>query len=390
MKTKVALLFGGKSVEHEVSIISGIQALHSMNADKYDTTPVYLTKDNVMYVGDRVGDIEAYKDIPALTAASTRVILINEEGEPRLVSYPQKMFGKNLSIDIDVVIPVVHGTNVEDGALQGYLKTLGVTFAGCDVTASAVGMDKYVTKMVLKGADVPVLDALLFTRSDYEDMDRIVERIEERLGYPVIIKPANLGSSVGIGIAKERAALIRCIDDAYRYSGRVLAERAVIKLREVNCAVLGDELGARASMTEEPVRSDEILSYKDKYESSGGSKGMAGVTRRIPAQLDEETENRIKELAVRSFMALGCSGVARIDFIIDEEDGSVYFNEINTIPGSLSFYLWEGMGMSYTELLEEITDIAVKRERFNSSITYRFDTNILNMAKPLGSKGGKL
>ena len=394
MSTRVAVLFGGRSVEHEVSVISGIQALHAINKDRYETIPVYMTKDNEMYVGDRIGDIEAYKDIPSLIAASQRVIIVNEGGTTRFVSWPQKLFGKSLSIDFDLVLPVVHGTNVEDGALQGYLKTLGVVFAGCDVTASAVGMDKYVTKTILREAGIPVLDGVILTLADYEEVERIPDRIEEKLGYPVIVKPDNLGSSVGISIARDRDALIRALDDAFRYSTRVLVEHAITKLREVNCAVLGDELRAEASQTEEPMHTDEILSYKDKYQSGsgskgGGSKGMAGVSRVIPAPLDKEMEERVRNLAVRSFQALDCSGVARIDFMIDEEDGSLYFNEINTIPGSLSFYLWEGLGISYEKLLDRLIELALMRERRRESITYKFDTNILNGAALGGVKGGK-
>ena len=392
MKTRVAMFFGGKSVEHEVSVISGIQAYLAMDTEKYEVVPVYMTKKNEMYVGENIGKIEAYKDINSLLASSTRVIMINEDDRVKLVSYPPKKLGKNTSIEIDVAFPVVHGTNVEDGAFQGYLKTMGLPFAGCDVTASAVGMDKYIMKMILKEADVPVLDAKLYTLSDYADIDGLLDNVEKELGYPVIVKPVNLGSSVGISVAKDRVALSASIDDAFRYATKVLVEHAITNLREINCSVLGDENEAEASECEEPLHTKDILSYADKYESnskSGGSKGMAGVSRKIPAELSPEERENVRSMAVRAFKALGCSGVSRIDFMIDEDNGKLYFNEINTIPGSLAFYLWEPIGVPYSELLDRCIKLALKRKRTEDNLTFTFDTNILNTASFGGAKGAK-
>ncbi len=319
--------------------------------------------------------------------------MINTGDSVSLVQYPQKKLGKNLSIDIDVVFPVVHGTNVEDGALQGYLKTIGIPFVGCDVTASAVGMDKYIMKMILKEAGVPVLDAKIFTLSDYADMDSLVEKIETGIGYPVIIKPVNLGSSVGISVAKNRVELTAAVDDAFKYATKVLAEHAISRLREINCSVLGDENEAIASECEEPLHTKDILSYEDKYVSNAkgsGSKGMASVSRKIPAELTPEKREEVREMAVKSFKALGCNGVSRIDFMIDEENGKLYFNEINTIPGSLAFYLWEPVGVPYKELLDRMIGLALKRARTESNLTFTFDTNILNSASFGGAKGKKV
>lgn len=393
MKTKIAMMFGGKSVEHEVSVISGIQALLNMDTEKYEVIPVYMTKNNEMYVGEEIGKIEAYKNIDELLKKSQRVIMLNEGGRVRLVSYPLKRFGKSLAIDIDVAFPVVHGTNVEDGALQGYLKTMGIPFVGCDVTASAIGMDKYIMKTVLKESDVPALDAKVFSLSDYAQMDTLLDTIENTFGYPVIVKPVNLGSSVGISVAKNRVELANSVDDAFKYATKVLVEHAITNLREINCSVLGDENSAIASECEEPLHTKDILSYEDKYVSNakgGGSKGMASVSRKIPADLSPEKREEVRELAVKSFKALGCNGVSRIDFMIDEDTGKLYFNEINTIPGSLAFYLWEPVGISYKELLDRMIQLAMKRVRTEESLTFTFDTNILNSASFGGSKGAKM
>lgn len=408
MKTRLAVIFGGRSVEHEVSVISAIQAIMSLNTEKYDITPVYMTKKGEMYVGDGIGDIESYKNIPGLLSKSERVIMINEGDSVFLTPYPQKRFGKH-EIPVDIVFPIVHGTNVEDGTLQGYLKTLGVPFVGCDVTASAVGMDKYIMKTILKDNDIPVLDGKVFTLADYENIENMISRIEETIGYPAIVKPINLGSSVGISVAKTRDELVSSIDDSFRYATKVLVEHAITSLREINCAVLGDENQAEASECEEPMHTDGILSYEDKYigggktksgmEASGagtklqtggakGSSGMASLSRQIPADISPERREEIRTMAVKAFKALGCNGVARIDFMIDTDTDSLYFNEINTIPGSLSFYLWEPLGLPYTELLDRMIALALKRKRMEERLTFTFDVNILQNAN-LGGQGAK-
>ena len=395
MKTRIALMFGGRSVEHEVSVISGIQAYMAIDKERYDITPVYLTKNNEMYVGEDIGKIESYRDIPALLNRSSRVIMINEGDGVHMTSHKGGLFGKKIDIPVDLAFPIVHGTNVEDGALQGYFKTLGLPFVGCDVIASAVGMDKYVQKCVLKENGIPVLDSYIYTMADYEKMEELLNDIEAKIGYPVIVKPFNTGSSVGISVAKDRSELTKSVDEAYSYARKIIAEHAITKLREINCAVLGDENVAEASEIEEPLHSKDILSYEDKYCSGGGKKtgksqGMAGVSRKIPAEVSPEMREEIRSLAVKAFRKLGCNGVARIDFMIDEDNGKLYYNEINTIPGSLAFYLWEALGMKYREQLDRMIELALKRVREESAVTYSFDTNILSGAVLGGSKANKL
>ncbi len=386
----LAVFFGGRSVEHEVSVISALQAVASLDRERFNVIPVYITKQNEMYIGESIGDIQAYKDIPALLNKSKKVIMINNGTDVVLTSYPAKLFN-NKSIRVDVAFPIVHGTNVEDGVFQGYLKHIGVPFVGCDVLSSAVGMDKYVQKTVLRYNDIPVLDALIFTLSDYRNVNKMVEKIEKKFDYPVIVKAANLGSSVGITVAKDRDSLFSAIDDSFRYARKVLVEHAITNLREINCSVLGDENEAIASEIEEPFHSKEILSYQDKYQSGGktGSKGMAGVSRQVPANVSQEMRDRIRELAVKSFKVLGCSGVSRIDFMLDTDNNELYFNEINTIPGSLSFYLWEPIGVSYKDLLNRMVDLALKRAREDEKLTFSFDTNLLSNNAFSGSKGAK-
>ena len=393
MKIKLAVLFGGKSVEHEISVISALQAMNSLDAEKYDILPVYITKQNDFYTGDVLRDIECYRDIAKLLSEATRVTFVSENGKTRLERLPAKKFGSNTVSEIDVAFPIVHGTNVEDGALQGFLKTLNLPFVGCDVLASAVGMDKFVMKTLLKDAGFPVLPALRFSSKDYNAPETLFAAVEEKIGYPVIVKPVNLGSSVGISKASDRASLENALDTAFSFADTVLLERAITSLREINCSVVGDENGAEASVLEEPVMQDEILSYKDKYMDggkSGKSSGMASLKRKIPADLPEARAEEIRTLAVNAFLTLGCSGVSRIDFMIDCDEDKVYLNEINTIPGSLSFYLWEPKGLKYKDLLDRLVQTALDRARKQQNLTYTFDTNVFAMGSGFGgAKGAK-
>lgn len=395
MKTKIAVLFGGCSVEHEVSIISGIQAFAALDREKYDPIPLYISKDNRFYTGPHMGEIERYKNMPACLAEATRVLLVPGENGVDMVRYPMKKFGQNIVGSFDAAIPVVHGTNVEDGTLMGYLEMLGVPYAACDVTSSAVGMDKYLMKAALKQAGIPVLDALQFTGKEHAlDAAGVVKAIEAAFSYPVIVKPVNLGSSVGISKASDRTSLEKALDTALTFSSRVLVEPAVSNLREINCAVLGDADSAQPSACEEPAGSDEILSYKDKYLSGGKSAGtktggMSSLKRRCPADIPDELTQKVQKLAVDTFMALGCSGVSRIDFLNDTVTGDLWVNEINTIPGSLAFYLWEAADIPFDKLLDKMIELAFKRQRDRKALTFSYETNILDGVSFAGAKGAK-
>ena len=401
MKLKVAVLFGGKSTEHEISIISAIQAMGSINREKYEVIPVYMTKNNDYYVGEDVDKIEEYTHIPELLKKSTQVIWVKDGDRVSLVRYPMKKFGSNVITEVDIAFPIVHGTNVEDGTLQGFLATLGLPVVGCDVLSSAVGMNKYVMKTVLKDNGIPVLDCKCYTWKDYEDVDGLVAKIEEAFSYPVIIKPLNLGSSIGIKKASDREGLLEALELGFEFSKKILVEHAISDLKEINCSVLGDYESAEASECEEPVNSDDILTFEDKYIGGakgsakggkmGGSKGMASLKRKIPADITPEMRDRIRKMAVDAFICLGCSGVSRIDFMIDKSSGEVYLNEINTIPGSLSFYLWEPLGMKYEHLLDNMIQLALKADRENHKVVYSFETNVLEgVHLGGGSKGSKM
>ena len=392
MKIRVGVFFGGKSVEHEVSVISGLQAYNAFNKEKYDLVPVYITKENELYTGELIADIANYRNIPELLKKSTRVFLMGEKNGVKLIQYPEKKFGSSEVAQIDVAFPVVHGANVEDGSLQGFLRHYNIPFAGCDVMASAVTMDKYVMKTVLKDSGIPVLDCVTLYGKEFESGEQATyDKVEQKIPYPVIVKPVNLGSSVGIKVAKDREELREALEYAFTFGPKVLVEHAIMNLREINCAVLGDYEEAHASECEEPISSDEILSYEDKYVAGGkgGSEGMRTARRELPANLTPQKREEIRELAVKTFRTLGASGVSRIDFMIDRDTDQVYANEINPIPGSLAFYLWEALGKPYAELLDDMVKLALKREREEQNMLTSFESNILQNANLSGAKGMK-
>ena len=394
MKIQVGVFFGGKSVEHEVSVISAMQVAAAMDPDKYDAIPVYITKDNEMYTGPDLLTPAYYRDLPALIARSQKVVLVREKGKVSLLRYPQKLFTQPVMASLDLAFPVIHGTNGEDGSLQGFFQLYGLPYVGSDVGASASGMDKWVAKCLLSAAGLPVLPGFCFGSAEYQaDREAVLDRVEGFNGYPLIVKPVNLGSSVGISPAHDRKALAEGVDLAASFAQRVLVEPMLLDMREINCAVMGDGGIAEASACEEPLSSGEILSYGDKYmasESPGGSaseggllgksgeKGMGGARRILPAELDPGKEAQVKDLAQKAFRALCCSGVARVDFLMDRSDGKVYVNEINTIPGSLSFYLWEAAGKSFRQLTEDLIQMALMRRRIQEKLIWSNEANLLS------------
>ena len=412
---KVGVFFGGKSVEHEVSVITMHQAIDSLNPEKYEVVPIYIAKDGIMYTGDDLLDLYSFRDMDVLLKRCYKVAVVKTENEVQVVRCPATLFGKNVINTIDVAFPIVHGTNCEDGTLAGFLNLLDLPYVGPDIMGSSIGMDKIMQKKVLRGSGLPVVDFVDFYAMDYiKDEEKILKEIEEKLEYPVIVKPGNLGSSVGIKKADNKAELEEAIDFAMEFDDRVIIEQAVTDLKEINCAVIGNLSDSETSICEEPIFTDEILSYADKYIGDGKTKGgtiggekagavkTAGMksggktsgssdgnftNKKIPADISKEKSEEIQELTKAAFKTLGCSGFSRVDFLMDNKTGKVYINEINTIPGALSFYLWEASGKSFEEKLDQAIDIALKRYRERQSLTFSYDQNILAMQG--GVKGSK-
>jgi len=392
VKTTVGLFMGGVSVEHEISVISAIQAFHAINKDKYDVLPIYITKEGIMYTGEKLTDTENFADMQALIDSCERVLLSREKDGVHVVSASKGMFKKGFDARIDVAFPVVHGTNCEDGTLAGVFESLSLPYVGCDILSSALGMDKYIMKKVLEANGLPVVPHIAFTAREFvEKRNILATEVEKKLGFPVIVKPANLGSSVGIKRADDVISFIAAVEYASDFASKILVEHAVTSLREINCAALGDADSVQTSVCEEPVQCDEILSYEDKYMGgSKGSKGMSSLKRKCPAEISSEKEKEIRDLTEKTFKALGCGGVSRVDFLMDTADNDkVYVNEINTIPGSLSFYLWEAAGKPFETLCDELIDLAFKRDREKNALTFSFKENVFAIKGTKGLTGKK-
>ena len=391
MKIKLGVIFGGPSVEHEISIISAVQAMQSINQDKYDIIPIYITKDRQWYTGKMLMDIDIYNDFNELKRYAKQVILCNVNGTFYLQN-AKGLFKRNIA-ELDIVFPIVHGSHVEDGTLAGYFEAVGIPYVGCGVLGAALGQDKVVMKQIFESMKLPIVDYTWCYDSEYLDNKEEVFSKVKKIGYPVIVKPANLGSSIGINVVKNEENLDEAILEAIKYDDKIVIEKVINNLVEVNCSVLGNYEFQQTSELEEVMSSDEFLTYADKYIGNGKggkTKGMVATDRIIPARLDEKTKNKIKEISKMAFRALNLSGICRIDFLIDKKTKEVYINEPNTIPGSLSFYLWEPTGKPYFKLLDEAITIAIKDYKKNHKKTTTFETNVLSNFNGLKGSKGKL
>ncbi|MDF2866236.1 MAG: D-alanine--D-alanine ligase [Clostridia bacterium] len=383
MKTVVGVFFGGKTVEHEVSILSALQTIYAIDKEIYEVVPIYITKNNEFYYSEKLLDINIYKDIEKLKKECNQIYFTHKNGQ-MIVNSLDGVFKKEL-IKIDIAFPVVHGLNVEDGTLQGFLEMYNIPYVGCDITSSAVGMNKIIFKKVLVASDIPVIDYYEVHLEDFEENEEeVLNNIINKLSLPIILKPANLGSSVGIKIVRNKEEFSEAMNFVFEFTDKILVEKCIVNLKEINCSVLGNFESQEVSELEEPVKADEILSFKDKYMSAGGGKGsksggMASLTRKIPAEISSEMKIEIEELSKKVFKILDCEGVSRIDYIIDNDTNKVYVNEINTIPGSLAFYLWEAKGVSFDILCDKLIKLAIKRRDKRSNIIYSNDVNLLSM-----------
>jgi len=317
MKIKVGVFFGGRSVEHEVSIISAIQAINAIDKQKYNVIPIYITKQGVWYTGEPLLNMANYKDIDKLLAKCQQILLPVNSDQPLLLNYPIRLFKKQVINQIDVAFPIFHGTHGEDGAIQGLFELINLPYVGCDVLGSAVGMNKIVMKQMLKSASFPIVNHVWFyTKEWLKNKDSLIERAE-KLTYPLIVKPATLGSSIGISKVNNRQELEEAVEVARRFSQQLLIEAAVSNLTEINCSVLGDYDKTEVSVCEEPISGDALLSFQDKYISDHQkTTGMSGAKRKLPADIPEDTTELIKELAKQTFQLVNGCGVARVDFLV--------------------------------------------------------------------------
>jgi D-alanine-D-alanine ligase len=390
-KLRVGVVFGSRSVEHEVSIVTANQVMDAMDPRRYEPVPLFIDKAGRWWTGPDLRRVDAFKQPAALEARCLPVRVGPEPGRPLVVEEKGRLgLVRTRPLAVDCLFPAVHGTFGEDGTLQGLFELADLPYVGAGVVGSAVGMDKVIMKAAFRAERLPVVEYRWLTRARWErEREQVLDWIEAELRYPLYVKPANLGSSVGISTAHERAGLAAGLDVAAHYDRRLLVEEGVVGAREINCSVLGDDVGAQPSVCEEPVRWTEVLSYEDKYiqGAKGASEGgMASARRRIPADLTPERTAEVQQLALAAFRAVDCAGVARIDCLLDEASGRLYLNEINTLPGSISFYLWEPTGLSFPALIDRLIELARARHRDRRRTTYSYDSRLLEQFAR-GAKG---
>lgn len=367
-------------MEHEISVISALQVIKAIDKEKYDVVPVYITKDGCWYTGNWLKYIDNFRNYKLLLKRCRKIAPSLNANDGTLFAYPRGLWKRSKAVaKIDVAFPVFHGAYGEDGCFQGVFEIMNLPYVGSDVLASAVCMSKVFTKEMSKAAGIPVLDYYSVDADRwFSDRENQLKQVT-RLDFPVIVKPGNLGSSIGVSKAAGVQELENAMELAALYSNTLLVEKCITAIKEINCSVTETVHGIEVSECEEPVvSSGNLLSFDDKYLSSASpAKGMAGSGRKIPADIPDALKKEIQEYAVRIFRYLGCSGAVRIDFILDTAAGKVYLNEINTIPGSLAFYLWEATGKPFTTLLTELIEQSVKRFTQNNKLKKSFDSNVL-------------
>lgn len=397
-KLQLGVMYGSRSCEHEVSIISALQLMQSVNQDRYDVIPVYISMQGVWYTGEPLRSMSTYtpfrEDQKGLVRVSldmtpgSGALLALEQGKGLLGGAKQRVVAR-----LECVIPVFHGMHGEDGTLQGLLELANLPYASPGVAGSAVGMDKIIMKRHFSGAGFPVLPGIWFSRREWnENHDTVFSKIEKEIGYPVYAKPANLGSSIGVSRAENREELAEALELAFVYDRRVLLEQGLTNPIELNCSVVGFDNEIKASVLEMPVTSGALLSFSNKYlQGGGGSKGMASLARVVPAPIEESLQEQIQSLSKNIFRELDLKGVVRIDYMFDVTSEKLYVTEVNTIPGSLAYYLWEKSGMNYPELIDEMVHCAMRAHQEKNDNNYAFSSDILKNVKlggKTGSKGG--
>lgn len=386
MKKNIAVIFGGKSAEHDVSIITAhnpiIESLLTMK-DQYNVIPVYISKKGIWYSMPEMNDMKYFKN-QNYESALANLKPLNISTTNGLTLFTSGFFGKKMKIDL--AFPAMHGTFGEDGSLMGLLRMANVPFVGCDLFASAVAMDKVLTKDLIRANNVPVVKDVWFVKSEWENKDKrneIKNRLAE-LKLPLFVKPVHLGSSIGITKVTKSIELENAIEVALHYDNKVLVEEGVENLIEVTLPMIGNDVVEFAAV-ERPMNKAEFFDFNDKY-LAGGKKtgGVNSQYSEIPANIGAELTDRVKALGERTYKILGCSGIARVDFLIDSFTNTIYVNEVNTLPGSLYSHNWRKTGLSNVDLINKLISFAEQRFAENQKTTLTFNSTILQK-----SGGGK-
>lgn len=370
-KLKIGVIFGGRSGEHEVSIVSAQSVIKALDKNKYEVIPIGITKAGQWLAGPQaVNFLKAgmkkisFKSILAPDPTEKGIISLKEEAKRRMIS-------QSLAKRIDVIFPVLHGTFGEDGTIQGLLELANIAYVGAGVLGSAVGMDKVIQKEIFKAGQLPIVKYDWFIATCwYHQRSNILRRLEKKLQYPMFVKPANLGSSVGISKVRNRKDLIKAVKLATQYDRKIIVEQGVNQAREIEVSVLGNDK-PQASIPGEIIPSNEFYDYEAKYIDSKSKL-------EIPARLSKKVIKKVQNIALAAFRCLDLSGMARVDFFVTKNTNRVYLSEVNTIPGftSISMYpkLWQASGLPYIKLLDKLIDLARQRHREKNKLKTSFDS----------------
>ncbi len=393
-KQKIAVIFGGKSTEHEVSVITGLQVFKNIDTDKYDPIAIYISKSGTWHIGDELKNPDTYKQLETIPSKTSEVIL-SQNPQKKELSFVNKSesflsFGKQNPIKIDAIFPCLHGGLGENGGLQGLFELSEIPYIGSGILSSATGMDKIIMKGLFIQNDIPVAKFHSFYRTNWgKNSPDVISDIESKLNYPMFVKPANSGSSIGISKVNNQKELTNGIEVAAAFDRKIIIEEGFEFTKEINVSIIGNsDSDVMTSACEEVYSSNAFLNYDDKYKGNSKSEGMASTKRQIPAEISKKLENEIKETAIKTFKCLDCSGLARIDFLVDDEKGKFIVVEINTLPGSISFYLWEKSNLKFKELTTKLIELAFEKFQDNKNTIVNFSSNILENFGS-GTKGSK-
>ena len=380
---RIGIVFGSRSVEHEISVLTAHQIIAAIDREKYEVIPIYIAKSGEWLTGNNLLDLDFYKKSQAEIIRLCDTVWLNPSMPEKTAlikanskNWCQSIFNRQTAIPIDVFFPAMHGTNGEDGTIQGAFEVAKVPYVGCGVLSSAIAMNKIATKALLQSVGLPVIDFIGFNRYDWQmGNEEIIAEIKRKFNYPMFVKPAELGSSIGISRVADELELRNAIEVALIYGFQVLIEEAQTECVEINCSVIGHSK-FKASVCEQPVTLSEFLRYEDKYLAGNKAQGMKGASRKIPAPISAEFSTQIQNAAIQAFKAINGTGISRVDFLVNLKEEKFFVNEINTLPGSLAFYLWEASGVKFSELIDQLINFAFEAHEDKKQTTYTYSTPV--------------